>query len=167
MTSRTTASGPNSRASPHRGRAVAGAAHLPALVAQRHREQVGERRLVVDDEDAQRLPVRAAEVGAGSVERASGMAMPLIVEVPPVRHLSRSCVPAVGSPCAGTHQRWATSTTMRDPVPGPASVKTRNGSRARTPSPIVDCPSKLPAQAIWRNVCQPVTATSSARLAGR
>lgn len=35
------------------------------------------------------------------------------------------------------YQRWATSMTMRDPFPGPSRVKTRNGSRARTPSPMV------------------------------
>jgi hypothetical protein len=35
------------------------------------------------------------------------------------------------------YQRWATSTTMRLVAPWPARVKTRNGRRARTPSPIV------------------------------
>ena len=48
-------------------------------------------------------------------------------------------------PSSTAHQRCATSITSRDPVPGPASTKTRNGSRARTPSPTVVVASKLPA----------------------
>ncbi len=50
------------------------------------------------------------------------------------------------------YQLWATSTTTRLVVPGPVSVKTRNGSRARTPSPIVVSPSKLPALTTCRKV---------------
>jgi len=64
------------------------------------------------------------------------------------------------------HHLCATSITIREPSPGPSSVNTRNGSRARTPSPIVLLPSKLPAQAIWRNVRQPETLRSSLGLAG-
>ena len=40
--------------------------HLPALVAQRHRDQLGDVHLVVDDEDAQRGAVGAGQVGGGS-----------------------------------------------------------------------------------------------------
>src|SRR6478609_2058085 len=35
------------------------------------------------------------------------------------------------------HQRCATSITSREPVPGPSTVNTRNGNRARTPRPMV------------------------------
>ncbi len=45
----------------------------------------------------------------------------------------------------GLHQRCATSTTMRVSPPGPASVNTRNGSRARVPTPSVVYPSNDPA----------------------
>ena len=45
--------------------------------------------------------------------------------------------PAVPPPCGSAYQRWATSTTSRDVLPGPSRVKTLNGSRARTPRPMV------------------------------
>ena len=48
----------------------------------------------------------------------------------PRRPPRRSC-----ATCWRDHQRCATSTTSRDDVPGPSSMNTRNGSRARTPSP--------------------------------
>ena len=52
---------------------------------------------------------------------------------------------------AGYH--WcATSITSREPEPGPASTIARNGSRARTPSPITVRPSNEPASATWRKV---------------
>ncbi len=35
------------------------------------------------------------------------------------------------------HHRCATSITSRDPLPGPSRMNTRNGSRARTPRPMV------------------------------
>ncbi len=47
-----------------------------------------------------------------------------------------------------SYQRCATSITNLDPAPGPCSTNTRNGNLARTPSPMVDCPSKEPAHAI-------------------
>ncbi len=46
----------------------------------------------------------------------------------------------------GGYQKCATSTTTREPAPGPSRVKTRIGSRARTPSPTVVWPSNEPAQ---------------------
>ena len=45
-----------------RGEAVSGGADVPALVAQGHREQLGKRRLVVDDEGADRAAARAGEL---------------------------------------------------------------------------------------------------------
>ncbi len=66
MTSSTTASGRNSRATLTAHGAVGRGADLPALVAQRHRQQVGERRLVVDDEHADGLP-SGWRRGAGGV----------------------------------------------------------------------------------------------------
>lgn len=45
------------------------------------------------------------------------------------------------------YQRWATSMTSRLVLPGPVITKVLNGSRARTPSPKDDCPSKLPKNA--------------------
>lgn len=39
------------------------------------------------------------------------------------------------------YQRCATSTTSREPEPGPSSTKARNGSLARTPRPMVACPA--------------------------
>ena len=47
----------------------------------------------------------------------------------------------------GIYQRWATSIINRL-----SSVKTRKGKCARTPNPIVVCPSKLPANFASRNV---------------
>ena len=45
------------------------------------------------------------------------------------------------------YQRWATSITTRDPLPGPGRANTRNGNRARTPTPIVVYPSNVPRNA--------------------
>ena len=53
---------------------------------------------------------------------------------------------------ADQYQRCATSTTTLCPPPGSFRTNARMGSLARTPSPIVVCPSKLPAQATWRKV---------------
>ena len=64
--SSTTASGPSSRGGVHRGGPGVRHLHLPALVAQRHRDQLGDVHLVVDDEDAQRGAVGAGQVGSGS-----------------------------------------------------------------------------------------------------
>jgi hypothetical protein len=72
-----------------------------------------------------------------------------------------------GQARAACHQRCATSITMRLPLPGPVSVRTRKGSRARTPRPIVVWPSKVPAEATWRNVRYPETFVSSRGLRGR
>jgi hypothetical protein len=72
----------------------------------------------------------------------------------------------VKRPASSAHQWWATSMTRRDSEPGPVRAKTRNGSRARTPRPIVVCPSNEPAPAIWRNVAKPETSTSSDLVAG-
>jgi len=56
--------------------------------------------------------------------------------------------PRLRSPLGGrAYQWWATSITSRDPSPGPDMTKTRSGSRARTPSPSVVCPSKVPTKA--------------------
>lgn len=76
----------------------------------------------------------------------------------------RSSAPWLAGP--RRHQRCATSITSRDPLPGPASVNTRNGSRARTPSPIRVTASKVPAKATWRKVWKPATFTASSRFAG-
>ena len=54
----------------------------------------------------------------------------------PTSTRSRRRKPGAGTP--RPHQKCATSTTSRDPVSGPARVKTRNGSRARTPRPMVE-----------------------------
>ena len=59
-----------------------------------------------------------------------------------------------------SYQRWATSITNRDPWPGPDSVNTRSGRRARTPRPIVVCPSNVPSNATWRKVRKPATFTA-------
>lgn len=56
-----TASGSNSRGSDSR-HAGAGRAHLPALVAQGHRQQLGEVVLVIDDEHSRRGAVGALEL---------------------------------------------------------------------------------------------------------
>src|SRR5262249_600847 len=45
----------------------AGTAHVATLVAQRHREQVGQVGLVVDHEDADRLPVGSYQSGRSAV----------------------------------------------------------------------------------------------------
>lgn len=52
-----------------------------------------------------------------------------------------------GGRSSGGTSWCATSTTSREPVPGPAKMKTRKGRRARTPSPIVVKPSNAPASA--------------------
>jgi hypothetical protein len=67
----------------------------------------------------------------------------------------------------GFYPWWAMSMTSRLLGPGPARVNVRSGSRARTPTPRVVRPSKLPAQATWRSVRYPVTFASSRWLAGQ
>jgi len=69
------------------------------------------------------------------------LAQATAVALAPGRSLLRS--PVAG----GAYQRWATSITTRDPSPGPDRTNTRTGSRARTPSPNVVCPSKVPKNA--------------------
>jgi hypothetical protein len=50
--------------------------------------------------------------------------------------------------------------------PGPARVDTRNGSRARVPTPNVVWPSKLPANFTERSVVNPVRQPYFVILAG-
>jgi len=64
------------------------------------------------------------------------------------------------------YQACATSITTRAVEPGPESVKTRNGSRARTPSPSPVYPSKPPAEATSRKVRNPLTFATSPVRAG-
>jgi hypothetical protein len=64
-------------------------------------------------------------------------------------------VSASGGLAAWVYQRCATSMTTRGARSFAVSTKTLNGSRARTPSPIVVWPSKSPANAAWRKVRQP------------
>jgi hypothetical protein len=64
------------------------------------------------------------------------------------------------APAGGPDHRWcATSTTRRDPLPGPRSLNTRNGSLARTPTPNDVMPSNEPAQTTCRSDRNPVTST--------
>jgi hypothetical protein len=65
-----------------------------------------------------------------------------------IRSLARGCDLSWHMDSALRHQWCATSITNLDPAPGPCRTNTRKGNLARTPSPIVDCPSKEPAQAI-------------------
>jgi DNA-binding HxlR family transcriptional regulator len=109
---------------------------------------------------------------AGIVERrrrpgGSGSEYHLTPEVvraaPDLRRRRTAREPAAGrgsdtlsvSPCRRRTDHshlWATSTTIRNFPPASSSTNTRIGSRARTPSPMTVCPSKLPAQATCRKV---------------
>ena len=57
------------------------------------------------------------------------------------RHLRHWREPTSHESKIDSYQRCATSITNLDPAPGPCSTNTRNGNLARTPSPMVDCPS--------------------------
>ncbi|UMG93562.1 DUF2510 domain-containing protein [Nocardioides sp. TF02-7] len=81
---------------------------------------------------------------------ASPIAMPPILG-PGSGTVRRTSDTKVGA-ASRAYQRCATSTTTRWPPSSPGSRNTRIGNRARTPSPMMVCPSKLLANATWRNV---------------
>ena len=119
--SRTTASGPNSWAARDGGDAAGGGAHLPALVAQGHREQLGEVGLVVDDEHPHGAAVGALERGSrlrgGSVM--APVCWPALRTVHalrcaiPVRPVSLPCQPPDGPRHSDGH---SPSTLLDEPI---------------------------------------------------
>jgi hypothetical protein len=89
----------------------------------------------------------ALRIGCGTVRKMqqnlawavgyNAIALPIAAGVfePAFGLMLRPEIAAHARALAVDHHRCATSMTTRDPTPGPARLNTRNGSRARTPSP--------------------------------
>ena len=93
---------------PHGGQPAGGGAHLPPLVAQGHREQLGEVRLVVDHEHPNRAAVGSLEGwGAHGAGRRHGSIVVVSAEASPWV----PCAVPVSGPAGLPARRWARHST--------------------------------------------------------
>ena len=131
--SRTTASGRNSLAARTALVPVCAARTSPALVAQRHRDQLGDVHLVVDDEDAQR-----GSVGPGSAPWPTLPPKPVRFLCGPLCPVSR-LAPAAAAPNAGAAGSPGRASSS------PVAVRRHNGPTMSEASTVeITYPPELP-----------------------